>query len=183
MVDPSITIAAPAAADLAGLEEYQRWVLHGVEPNVALSPAELEDVFSPNRHRTGKATHQLLALYFYRKSQGASPELDRLMDKVERRIAWEAAVDFRVTDLYLQRIAFLLAAGRADLVQRRWVERALAAQQSDGGWLKDWHGWSPSVNRFSFRGGASTAHATVQGLWMGCMLKYRYAEWAEKNYR
>jgi hypothetical protein len=77
--------------------------------------------------------HQLFALYLSRKFKGNTPELDRIMIRVENRIAAEAAFDFRVTDLYLQRIAFLLAAGRPDLVKPRWVERALTAQQSDRG--------------------------------------------------
>jgi hypothetical protein len=56
--------------------------------------------------------HQLFALYLYRKFNGDTPELDRIMIRVENRIAAGAALSFRVTDLYLQRIAFLLAARR-----------------------------------------------------------------------
>src|ERR1039457_6511797 len=139
MVDPAVPANAPSGLELQRLEEYQRWVLHGAAPDdVPLSPKEIDDMFSPDRYRTGKATHQLFALYFYRKSKGSTPELDRLMQKIEERIAGEAAVDFRVTDLYLQRLAFLLAAGRPDLIRARWVERALAAQQMDGGWLESW---------------------------------------------
>jgi hypothetical protein len=184
MVDPTLPMKTPSDRQVNSLEEYQRWALHGVAPDeVPLSPKELEDMFSPNKNRTGKATHQLLALYFYRKSKGSTPELDRLMQKIEGRIAGEAALDFRVTDLYLQRIAFLLAAGRPDLIRRRWVERALAAQQIDGGWLQDWHGWSRMPYRFSFSDKGPTAHATAQGMWIACMLKYRYPEWIERNYK
>ena len=74
--------------------------LHGAAPNdVALSPQERDDMFSPDNYRIGKATHQLFALCFYQKFKGSTPELDRLMHKIEERIAWEAAIDFRVTDL------------------------------------------------------------------------------------
>ncbi len=184
MVDPAIPANAPSDRELQALDEYQRWILHGAEPNtVPLSPNELEDMFSPNKYRTGKATHQLFALYFYRKSKGFTPELDRLMQKIEERIAWESAFDFRVTDLYLQRLAFLLAAGRPDLIRPRWIERAMAAQQRDGGWLQDWHGWSRTPYRLSFDEESPTAHATAQGMWVACMLKYRYPEWIEQNYK
>jgi hypothetical protein len=184
LVDPAMATNPLSEQELRSLEEYQRWVLYGAYPSeVRLSPSEREDMFSPDKHRTGQATHQLLALYFYRRSRGPSPELDGLMRKIEERIAGEAALDFRVTDLYLQRLAFLLAAGRPDLVRARWVERALAAQQSDGGWLLTWHGWSRTPYRFSLAQKSSAAHATAQGIWMACMLKYRYPGWIEQNYR
>jgi hypothetical protein len=184
MVDPAMPTNAASDQELQSLAEYQRWILHGAAPNdVALSPQERDDMFSPDNYRTGKATHQLFALCFYRKSKGSTPELDRLMQKIEERIAWEAAIDFRVTDLYLQRLAFLLAAGRPDLIRPRWVERAFAAQQIDGGWLETWHGWSRTPYRFSFDDELPTAHSTAQGMWISYMLKYRYPEWIEKNYK
>jgi hypothetical protein len=184
MVDPAIPAHAPSDPELQSLVEYQRWILHGAAPDdVPLSPGELQDMFSPDKYRTGKATHQLFALYFYRKSKGSTPELDRVMQEIEERIAGEAAIDFRVTDLYLQRLAFLLAAGRPDLIQPRWVERAFAAQQIDGGWLESWHGWTRSPYRFSFGQESPIAHSTAQGMWIAYMLKYRYPEWIDRNYK
>jgi hypothetical protein len=183
-VDPAMPAKAMSDREFQTLEEYQRWHLYGAAPDdVSLSSQELHDMFSADKYRTGQATHQLFALYLYRKSKGSTPELDHVMQTVEERIAGEAAVDFRVTDLYLQRIAFLLAAGRTDLIRRRWVERAFAAQQMDGGWLANWHGWSRTPYRFSFGDDSTTAHATAQGIWISCMLKYRYPEWIERNYQ
>jgi hypothetical protein len=140
MVDPAMPTNAASDQELQSLAEYQRWILHGAAPNdVALSPQERDGMFSPDNYRTGKATHQLFALCFYRKSKGSTPELDRLMQKIEERTAWEAAIDFRVADLYLQRLAFLLAAGRPRFdpspmgrkslccaTDRRWLARNLA---------------------------------------------------------
>ncbi len=184
IVDPAMPTNAPMERELQNLEEYQRWILHGVAPNdFSLPPSEMADMFSPDKHRSGKATHQLFALYFYRRSQGSTPELERLMGKIEERIAWESAIDFRVTDLYLQRLAFLLAVGRSDLIRPRWVERALAAQQIDGGWRKSWHGWDRTPYRFSFSNESSSAHPTAQGMWIAYMLKYRYPEWIDRNYK
>jgi hypothetical protein len=184
MVDPAMPTNAASDQELQSLAEYQRWILHGAAPNdVALSPKERDDMFSSDKYRTGKATHQLFALCFYRKSKGSTPELDRLMQEIEERIAWEAAIDFRVTDLYLQRLAFLLAAGRPDLIRPRWVERAFAAQQIDGGWVESWRGWSRTPYRFSFGDELSTAHSTAQGMWISYMLKYRYPEWIDQNYK
>src|SRR3984893_11025601 len=173
MVDPTIAASPLSNNEMAAIEEYQRWILHGISPAAApLSAAELADMFSPDKFRTGRATHQLFALYFYRKFKGNNPELDRIMDRVENRIAAEAALDFRVTDLYLQRIAFLLAAGRPDLVKPRWVERALNAQQSDGGWYYNWYGWAPHPFNYTLSDDQSVAHSTAQGMWLTHMLKY-----------
>ena len=184
MVDPAIVAYPVGDREFAALESYLRWILHGISPTEEpLSDSDLRDMFSPDKFRTGKATHQLFSLYVYRKFNGDTPELQRVMNRVEGHIATEAAFDFRVTDAYLQRIAFLLAAGRPDLVKPRWVERALDAQQSDGGWLYNWHGWAPSPYRFSFAYEPSVAHATAQGMWMACMLKYRYPEWIDQNYK
>jgi hypothetical protein len=140
MVDP--TIDEPPVVD-PKYEEYQRWMLHAISPaEVPLSDAERANMLSDNL-RMYNLTHQLFTFYFSRKFHGETPELHTLMDRAEQRIATEATYDFRVTDLYLERVAFLLAAGRPDLVKPRWVERVLAAQQSDGGWRYTWGGWGP----------------------------------------
>jgi hypothetical protein len=180
MIDPAIG----GPLNSAELEEYQRWFLHALSPAaLPLSASELADMFSPDKFRMYDATHQLFALTLYRKFNGDTAELRSLMDRLERRIAAEAALDFRVSDLYLQRIAFLLAAGRPDLVNPRWVERALAAQQSDGGWLYSWHGLGPHLFSFRLSGAHAVAHSSAQGMWLTTMLKYRYPDWIEKNYQ
>jgi hypothetical protein len=181
MIDPAI---GGPPLNSAELEEYQRWFLHALSPAaLPLSASELADMFSPDKFRMYDATHQLFALTLYRKFNGDTPELRSLMDRLARRIAGEAALDFRVSDLYLQRIAFLLAAGRPDLVNPRWVERALAAQQSDGGWLYSWHGLGPHLFSFRLSGAHPVAHSSAQGMWLTTMLKYRYPQWIEKNYQ
>ncbi len=184
MVDPTVDPPALSDAELGEYQEYQRWMLHGISPSKApLPPEELADMFAPHKFRTGKATHQLFGLYLYRRFNGDTPELDRLMNGIEERIASEATFDFRVTDLYLQRIAFLLAAGRPDLVKPRWVERALAAQGSDGGWQRTWHGWAPHPLSYTLSDQQSDAHATAQGMWLANMLKYRYPGWIDEHYK
>ena len=184
MVDPSIATHPVGEREASELAEYQRWVLHGISPvEYPLSANERADMFSPTKNGTGRATHQLFSLYVYRKFNGNNPALEHVMNQLGDRIASEAALDFRVTDLYLQRVSFLLAAGRTDLVKPRWVERALAAQQGDGGWHYTWYGWGPTPYRYTFPPEHSVAHSTAQAMWMSCMLKYRYPEWIDKNYK
>jgi hypothetical protein len=184
LVDPNCRFERPSASYLPTAEDYQAWFLYAVAPTeYPLSAEAMANMFSPDKYRTGRATHQLFALYLYRNHNGATPDLDRLIRRISVRIALEASIDFRVTDLYLQRIAFLLAAGQPDLVKRRWVERALAAQQPNGGWLLSWYGWQPGPFRFRFAEASSESHPTVQGMWMAYMLRYRYRQWIETNYQ
>jgi hypothetical protein len=183
MIDPSMPFVYPSAAYIAQLPDYQQWVLHAISRREFYLPdRDRDEMFQPDKHRTGRATHQLFALAMYRQFNGETPELNALIRRVSMRIAQEAALDFRVTDLYLQRIAFLLAAGQADLVQPRWVERALAAQEPSGGWYYCWHGWHPTPYKFEIEE-TENVHTTAQGLWLTCMLKYRYPEWVRAHYR
>jgi hypothetical protein len=183
LVDPAAEVRSPTRSELAALDDYQRWTLYALAPaQCALSDQDRADMIAPDMHRRGSLTHQLFAVLLYRKRVGPSAELDGLVDRLSERIAAEAVWDFRVTDLYLQRVAFLLAAGRPDLVRRRWVERVIANQEADGGWVSSWYGLGPRTLEFSFRGKASNAHTTVQGLWICAMLKFRYPHWVDQNY-
>lgn len=162
---------------------YHRWLTHAISRGqYPISPKDRALMLAPEGARTGRATHQLFTLILYRRYNGTTPALDQLIRHLSLRIAGEAALDFRVTDLYLQRISFLLAAGQPDLVQPRWVERALAAQDSSGGWFTNWYGWAPTPYRFALED-APLSHPTSQGLWLTCMLKYRFPAWSRQHYR
>ena len=183
MVDEKAEIRPPTRAELDRWAEYQRWMAYGLAPDlVQLADTERADMFSTDKYIWGKRTHQLIALILYRKHGLDSQVVDNLINHLCEGIAFEANWDIRVTDLYLQRIAFLLAAGRPDLVKRRWVERILAGQEDDGGWKESWHGWGPGLFAFTMHDRWPTEHATVQGMWIVYMLKYRYPEWTEKRY-
>ena len=56
--------------------------------------------------------------------------------------------DFRVSDAYVQRNAFMIAAGQSDLVRSRWIERILDNQNPDGSWNYCWYGWCRGVMEF-----------------------------------
>lgn len=183
MLDPATRVKPPPRLQLDGYEDYQRWFLYAIAPQeVELTTAERADMFAPDRFVWGSRTHQLFALLLYRSRVENSPFVRELINHLCEQIAREAQWDIRVTDLYLQRLAFLLAAGRPDLIRRRWVERALASQQQDGGWISSWYGWGPRLFEFSVRPKSPNSHTTVQGMWLLYMLKYRYPEWVEGHY-
>ncbi len=183
LTDKDADILIPEPWEVDRLEDYQRWILYALEPaHIQLTQEDKASMFAPDSHYWGSLTHQLFSLYFYQDRQGSSAALQHLTDHLCERIAFEAVWDIRVTDLYLQRIAFILAAGRDDLIKKRWVERLLAHQQDDGGWMSGWHGWGPDLFRFTFRQRSTTAHPTVQGMWVLWMIRHRYPEWIARNY-
>ena len=182
MVDEDAEFRLLPHAKVAQYQDYQRWILYALAPDfVDLPEDDVASMFDDSAHYWGSLNHQLFSLYIYRKYQGNTPELEALVNHLCERVAFEGVWDFRVTDLYLQRVAFLLAAGRPDLVRRRWVERLLDKQESDGGWEPAWYGWGPDIFRFTLKRRPPDAHATVQGMWVVYMLKYRYPEWFEKQ--
>jgi hypothetical protein len=159
-----------------------RWDAYAAAPDkVELSDADRANMFSPTKYYWGARHHQLLALAMYRHFSGSSPDLNRTIDYLSEKIARDAHYDFRVSDSYIQRTAFILAAGRPDLIRRRWVERILDYQTADGSWTYCWYGWCRGV--FEFRAPPYPAHTTVQAAWALYMLKYRYPEWVKENYR
>jgi hypothetical protein len=185
MLERDAEVHALTCEEWAGLQNYVRWFLYAVAPSVAsLTEQDRADMFDPAKHRTGSLTHQLFALLLYRERVGRSGDLDALIDRLCERIAAEAAWDVRVTDLYLQRVALLMAAGRPDLVRRRWVERVLGNQQADGGWISSWFGLGPGLRRleFSLEPQHSNSHTSAQGLWICAMLRDRYPHWIDENY-
>ena len=101
-------------------------------------------------------------------------KLDSLIEHLCERITKSQRFDIAVVDLYIQKTAFVLMAGHVQKVRRRWVERIIANQRSDGGWNDKWF-FLTSTNRPCLRPVPSNQHATVQALWLLYQVKYRHA--------
>ena len=84
-----------------------------------LAPEDRASMFSATKFSWGSRQHQVLSLIMYRDYNGGSPELDSTINYLAEKIARDAHYDFRVTDSYVQRTAFVLAAGRPDLIRPR----------------------------------------------------------------
>ena len=180
--DPLAPVPRMTARDLRFLGVDPKWYAYGIAPNqLELTSDELAGLYSPDRYHWGTRLHQLMGLNFYRRFNGSPPEMDRLINHLADRVAQEAHYDFRMNDGYIQRTAFVLAAGRPDLIRRRWVERILDYQKPDGSWDYCWYGWCRGVFEFGFK--YNPGHATVQAAWALAMLKYRYPHWAEEHYQ
>lgn len=184
LIDGTTQVRPVSRQELDSLGEYQRWIAYGIAPHqVKLTDSERANMFSPNKYYWGRRTHQLLALLIYRKHSEDSQSVDGLINHLCEGIAFEANWDFRVTDLYFQRIALLLAAGRPDLVKRRWIERIIAKQEQNGGWIGSWYGWGPGLFNINLQEHTPNEHATAQAAWILYMLKYRYPGWIEQHYK
>ena len=158
------------------------WDAHAIAPDrVLISRAQRANTFSPSRYSWGARQHQLLALDMYRYYNGASPELDATIDHLAELVARDERYDARVNDSYPQRIAFVLAASRPDLIRPRWVDRLLDSQRADGSWGYCWYGWCKGLFEFRLHD-VDQLHTTIQAAWALAMLKYRFPRWIDEHY-
>jgi len=182
IVDSSGPLPVLTVQDLQWIGFEAQWDAFAIAPSrVELPEALQQDLFSPTRYYWGARQHQILALLMYRHFNGSSPELDQTINYLAEKIARDQHYDFRVTDSYDQRVAFVLAAERPDLIRSRWVERVLDYQNPDGSWSYCWHGWCRGIFEFGFK--YNPGHPTVQAAWMLTMLKYRYPQWIAQHYK
>ncbi len=159
----------------------QRWFAYAIKPEkVHLSEEDLADLFSLTKYVWGARHHQVLALIMYRDFNGDTGKVDDALRRLCEKEARDQHCDFRVTDAYVQRNSFMLAAGQPDLVRSRWIERILNNQTADGSWKYCWYGWCRGVMEF---GRTDPQHTTIQSAWALAQLKYRYPQWIEEHYR
>jgi len=122
---------------------YAEWLLYGLYPDwTELRPAErrrlLEDT-SRLKH-SYQLTHALVAYLWMKETNPAAAEkydVDRLVREVCERIEDAHKWDPATSDIYNERVAFLLYAGQDQRVRRRWIERIILSQNTDGGWSYD----------------------------------------------
>jgi 4-amino-4-deoxy-L-arabinose transferase-like glycosyltransferase len=183
-VDPSVPVPLIPLWEAAYLGWQDRWFAFATAPDrVELTPADRADLFSPTNYSWGVRLHlQLIALDIYRHFNGPSADLDSAINPVSKGVARDQYWDARVNDAYYQRNAYILAAGKPDLIRARWIERMQDYQHPDGSWSYCWYGWCRGVLEFSL-GKGDPGHSTVMATWALYMLKYRYPQWIEQHYR
>lgn len=183
-VDPTVPLPILTPSDFSHLSWQNRWFSYGTAPDrVQLTADDKANLFSPTKYNWGIRLHlQLFTLDMYRHYYGSSPELEAVLGPVADGVARDAYWDFRVSDSYYQRSAALLAAGRPDLVKKRWIERILDRQNPDGSWNYCWYGWCRGVFEFSLSDG-DQGHTTVQAAWALYQLKYRYSDWIKQQFQ
>jgi len=182
IVARNANVPAIRVPDFGGALNEVAWTAYAVAPDkVSLAADDRASMFSPTKFSWGRRQHQLVTLVIYRDYNGGSPELDNTINYLAEKVARDAHYDGRITDSYVQRTAFVLGAGRPDLIRPRWVERILDRQNSDGSWNYCWYGWCRGILDFQLEDRGS-AHTTVQAAWALASLKYRYPQWSDEHY-
>jgi hypothetical protein len=106
-------------------------------------------------------THALLACIWIQENGCEVPMPGDFMENLYRANAGLIGDDQEVSDLELEAAAFLYLAGQGALVDHAFVERVVAVQNADGGWL-----------RSSDTPGDSDWHTTVLGLMLLLHVEY-----------
>jgi len=178
-VDPNWPVIE-SELNLTISREYldNKWILYAVAPEKAkVNPEEL-GLFDSKRWHRRQLTHQILALTMLRNRQGSNERLDKLIVELCERSKTDMTFSMPVVDIYIQRVAFVLRAGFPDKIKRRWVERIIAEQESDGGWNDRWLCFTTTRSQlvFDIDETPSDQHATVQAVLVLYLVKYRYPE-------
>jgi hypothetical protein len=153
-----------------------KWTLYALDPDKANVTGQELGLFDPDRWQHRKLTHQLDALIVLRDSQDPNETLNILIEHLCHRLSRELPFDLAVADIYIQKIAFILRAALPDKIRRRWVERIVANQRSDGGWSQSWFHLTSDRVRPVLRSLPSDQHATIQAIVALYLVKYRYGE-------
>ena len=178
-VDPNWPINAFELKQTIREEDLDnKWALYAIAPDKASVKPEELGLFDAERWHRRQLTHQLFALTMLRDRFGSNARLNKLIENLCGRLNNDTAFCVPVVDIYIQRVAFVLRAGLPQGVRRRWVERIIANQQSDGGFNDRWLCFT-TVRRkpiFTLTETPSDQHATVQAVLALYLVKYRYPE-------
>ena len=172
--------------DLTEVPDYQLFFIYGVTCNENLAMTDvirrqMDINYCIRNHPLSPAcvSHQLLG---YRQVHInaclASSVTDESIRKLAAIIKWQLFFDFRMVDVYIQRLLVLFDSDHAEMVNYRWVERYLDAQRDDGGWSRAWElvslGPEKSLVQKKLRpriqAPKSDFHATAQGLLLATFL-------------
>lgn len=174
-----------AAYSVQGLPYYNQHIIYGL--NCAADIAEEIPLVAQQNdadfcfqasyiYRPACVTHQMMGIHFLQQQNcGLQQNIEQVTHSLQQSIASQLTWDFRVVDVYLQRVLMLLVSGAEDMLKPVWLQRVLQHQLDDGGW----GGEAPIVSlgarslQFTSRGIGlvpgreqmrSNYHATAQGV-------------------
>ncbi len=119
---------------------FGRWIIYAMYPEFRdLIPGDFDVMMSEvwDVSNGYKLAHRL---FVYRVMQALNSKdarslgVPRLVTRARLRMYLEMFLDFRLSDLYFERLAFLLEDPDPPWVPARWVARVLSDQNEDGGW-------------------------------------------------
>lgn len=176
----------PFDAAIENLPDYNQHFIYAYSCNYYLAALPViqmqnETDFCWKHHPVSPActTHQLMGFRFMQRTDCNDVEaLDTRIDRISQFIRLQSMFDFRVVDVYLQRVLMQYDSDHAERVNPRWVKRILNHQREDGGWT-DFETLIPLPGNYALgfsarimdvRRPVSSFHATAQGVWLMAML-------------
>lgn len=181
-----------AAVILSDIPYYNTFFIYGFSCSPALAEAEVVRAqqhtgYCRNHHPISPAcvTHQMMGLRFMQRAGcGDAVKVESAIASLSDDIRYQSIIDFRLLDVYLQRVLMQLDTGNRDKINDRWIYRIIHSQLDDGGW-DDFQPLLPVGNKrylgltkraVGVRTEQSDFHATVQGLWIMVMLQQQAAQ-------
>lgn len=122
---------------------WAEWLLYGLYPGwTHLRPEEDLRLFhDTSRLRNSyQLTHALLTYLWMKQTNprlAQEREVDRLIQEVNARLWTIQNWDAFTSDIYNERVAFWLYMDQPPPIKRRWIERIILSQNTDGGWTYD----------------------------------------------
>jgi len=144
---------AISRADLMIMED---WLIAAVNCK-DFTPSEeiLKELFD-NRYSGYLSTHQLLAIMWLKEQGYQDGRIEPKIKEIVEQMVLEQTDKDKFTDLFVERIAFILYAGYREKIERRWIETILDAQKEDGHWIPP----PPEINAY-----ISDLHTTILAVW------------------
>jgi hypothetical protein len=146
LFDPSLRVASlPPYRTRFGVPDDEFWLLGALYyPQVPLDPRMKQHLFDPQLHRGYFLTHQFLGLHWLKHRAHPDPRVARLLPALARRMKDEIVVPGlqrspAVDDLFIETVAFLIAAGFEELVPPEAEPLVRQAQLPDGSWRGNPH--------------------------------------------
>jgi hypothetical protein len=132
-----------AAYSVQGLPYYNQHIIYGL--NCAADIAEeIPLVAQQNEadfcfqagyiYRPACVTHQMMGIHFLQQNCGLLQNVEQVSRDLQQSIVTQLTWDFRVVDVYLQRVLMLLVTDGSELLRPVWLQRVLQHQLADGGW-------------------------------------------------
>ena len=181
-----------SAYSLGNMPDYNLLFVYGFSCSRSLAYEDIIKIqhqtsFCWRQHPVSPActTHQMMGFRFMQRTGCEDPQsVADSINTLSGYIKQQSTYDFRVVDVYLQRVLMQLDSGHQEKINPRWVKRILAHQNADGGW-DDFQPLIPvgGGRYFGFhakgvgiREPNSNLHATAQGVWILVMLMNQSAQ-------
>ncbi|MBN1787144.1 MAG: hypothetical protein JW806_01970 [Sedimentisphaerales bacterium] len=182
LIDPNLSVYKWELNKAIKEEPYidNKWILYAIAPDKADVTPEQIGLFSNKKRKIIPTVHQLWALTHLRKTDQQA-DVDGLIELLCNRIVFVLTFNPEPIDHTIQKIGFILYAGYPEKVRRRWVEKTINNQLTDGGWNDRWFRFESRERRIqsllTLGRPPSNPHGTIEALWVLYQVKYQYPEY------